>query len=119
MTQRGTKKVWSPAFRRQGVRKQSGDEVSRLCRLNCALPPKAVNMQLKTGTARVSRAVLGVSPSTPSARKTPFRVSVSNVRFGQRDADPGSRDRCATHFNCIVTPKGGTPGIITSAAVPS
>jgi uncharacterized protein YjiK len=49
-----------------------------------------------SGSARVSRAVLGVPPRTSSAPINQYSVSYSRVPSSRRDADWGSRDGCAT-----------------------
>src|SRR5688572_24929524 len=54
----------------------------------------AVSMQLKMGSARVPRAVLGVSPRTSSARTAHFLVNHSHVRIGSARRRP---EACETH----------------------
>src|SRR5688500_15199845 len=70
-----------------------------------ATAPFAPWAKQSMGSARVSRAVLGVSPRTLSARTAHFLVGHSHVRIGRRDADRRHACACATHTHCIVTAK--------------
>ena len=58
----------------------------------------ARSLLFEMGNARVSRAVVGVSPTNRACAKLTRHRNDRSAQSARRDAKDGTRDACATHF---------------------